>query len=133
MSELSSVTVNDGESTPVAHTFTPENVDAKGVGYLVERGSYALADNVATVSNLKQPNGAYRGRLVLNMPIVVEETINGVTVPSVARELKAEMKILAPADSSEQELKNLLRLMSNLFDGSVTFINDTFEGRTGVY
>lgn len=133
MSNMTDIAVYDDESTPVLHTLTPESFNPQtGVGYFVERDTYSIADIVLSASNRKVGGGAYNGRVVLTVPIVVEETINGVVQPKLVRTIQWEAKCKAPADASEQELKNAQTMFGNLFTSGSAFIDGTYQGRTGV-
>jgi hypothetical protein len=61
----------------------------------------------------------YRVKRSLTLPIVVEETINGVTVPKVARVFRAHVEYTIPADATEQERKNFAEVDANLSDNAL--------------
>lgn len=131
MSQLTSITVNDGEDTPVSHTFAADYVDKNNVGRLREAGTYGDGDNLLSISN--REGDIWRGRLVLTMPVIVEETINGVTVPKVARTAVGDLQLRFHKNSTQQERENMLVLISNMLAGGVSMVDDTFISRTGIY
>lgn len=84
MPGLTTVTINDRASTPVAHTFVPENL-SNGEGFLVERrsnGSY-VGEPKLSAGNHVTPSRRAKAKMRLVIPKVVSETINGVTVEKV--------------------------------------------------
>lgn len=95
------------DSLAANHTFTRVNIDGSSVRYQERAGVSSLSwKNFNT--NLRPPapgNGAkvYKADVKYTMPIVVEEVINGVTVPKKVREFSAELKILVPSEASEAE------------------------------
>lgn len=55
MPQLANITINDGQATPVAHTFSPVRIDEKGVASLYDRsGGIAIGFPRLAVS-LKEP------------------------------------------------------------------------------
>lgn len=57
MPALAALTINDGKATPVAHTFSPVRLDAKGVATFFDRsGGIAIGFPRLTFS-LREPDG----------------------------------------------------------------------------
>lgn len=79
MPALAALTINDGQATPVAHTFSPVRIDAKGVATFYDRSSgIAIGFPRLTVS-MKEPlalnkagasskNRGYRSVITIDRP-----------------------------------------------------------------
>lgn len=95
------------DNVPVNHTFTRVNVDGTNVRYEERTGTSSLAWK-SWYSTFRGPlsgNGpkVYKIGETVTMPIVADETINGVTVPKKVREYQADIVYRYPADGTETE------------------------------
>lgn len=113
MPQLANITVNDGESTPVAHVFSPVTTDGF-LARLKERvGAIASVFPSLNVSFREPLNGQkeryYRIRETISMPVAV--TVDGVV--SVDHVDTAYVEYVISERSSEQQRKNLRMLVSN--------------------
>jgi len=118
MASQASISINDAESTPVSHTFTPE-----GAGWDPKIGGIAAkwVDISATAAigywrlglSFKRPTGSeknYRVNAKTTVPVL--ETLSGSTLagivaaPSVAYVLSSETKAVLPERSTLQARKN---------------------------
>lgn len=117
--------INDAETSPIAHTFTPLGPDKDGVQWFeqtVPAPSNALAAKRFSVSIKradlgKQLNGVTRitGRFWYPVMETLATSDSGITPPpTVAYQLYAELRYVIPERSSEQERKNLKTLVANL-------------------
>ena len=131
MPSFQSLTVNDRATTPVAHTFVPRSLEG-GVGTLVEVNGTPIGERMFTIS-LRKVGPKYKGRLVLKNPVVVNETINGVVVPKVARTAFASLDLSFDESSSEQERKDTVGLLANSLAAAVVVVNDSFTKLEGLY
>jgi hypothetical protein len=113
MPQLGNIVINDAAATPVAHTFAPVTSN----GRLAE-----LANRTATTPKgfetlrveCRKPEGqstVYRVTAGLNDP--VEAVVDGQTV--VVRNSSFEGKFNFSPESTAQERKDLVALVSNLF------------------
>jgi hypothetical protein len=133
MPELQSLAVYDGETTPILHTFVPTFPgNSQGVVRLKESDGVPLGDNILTLS-LRQTDTKYKGRVLLVMPIVVDETINGVVVPRVVRSAIADVTLTFDQTSSAQERENVMTLMGNILLGNQVLISGAFHDLEGIY
>jgi hypothetical protein len=132
MPALTSITINDGESTPVAHTFVPQSKTDTGLARLVESDGTPIGDNVVTVS-LKRTPTKVKARLSLAMPVTVDETVNGVVSPKVVRTAYANIDFSFDPTSSLQERKNLAVLAGNALASGDVFIDAVFHDLEGIY
>lgn len=120
-------------TTPVDHTFTPESV-TDGVGIVTETSGVPIGNSRLSVSSRKLANsGKYKAEVRLVIPTVVTETINGVSVPKVAREAFASATFTFDPASSEQERNDLVGMFADAFATGKTLVNDTVIKLQGVY
>lgn len=132
MPALTSLAVNDGEATPVAHTFVPQGLQGN-VARLKESDGTPIGDNILTIS-LRNTDTKYKGRAVLAMPVVVDETINGVVVPKVVRTAYAEVNFTFDQTSTEQERTNILVMLGNMISlPGVNLFPGTFRKLENIY
>nr|UYL94456.1 MAG: hypothetical protein [Sanya fiers-like virus 18] len=60
MAQIANVVINDGQATPVAHTFNPDSIDAQGVARWADR-STGIAVGFPTLSlSLRKPTAGSR-------------------------------------------------------------------------
>jgi Zn-dependent metalloprotease len=112
MPALTTITINDGKTTPEAHAFEPAKIDANDVAWFVETDGVAVRDNSLSVS-LKKNGTVNRVRVALRMPVVVTETINGVDNDKVIREARASVDFIFAANSTVAERKDVRKLIAN--------------------
>jgi len=127
MPQLQSVVLTDRESTPVDHTFTPSDI-VSGVATVTETDGVPIGNSRLTISLRKPgPNGSsrYKSDLKLAIPVVVNETINGVTVPKVARTAYADVTFTFDSTSSEEERDNLVGMLASALEPTKVLVNDT--------
>lgn len=121
MPSFATITVDDREDTPVAHVFTPTSID-NGVGTFHERDGVPIGDNKLTLS-ARKAGSKYKTRLVLSIPVMVTETINGVDSYKVVRTAFADVNFTFDESSSDQERENVMGIVANaLASGQSTVI-----------
>jgi hypothetical protein len=111
MPALAALTVNDGASTPVAHTFNPVSTNGAKADW-ADRSPGAPAGFLRIsheVRNPGTPTAAYRMILGFNVP--VSATVNGVV--QVIRNSSAQVTLNFAPDATEQERKDLLAYVAN--------------------
>jgi hypothetical protein len=131
MAQLASISIDDAETTPVTHTFTPLNIK-NDVARWKESDGTPIGDNSLTIS-IRATESKYKVRATLGMPVVVNETINGVTVPSVARTAYCNVEFTFDQKSSQQERKNIVELMSDVLACDNAVIASTLYDLEGIY
>jgi len=112
MPQLANVVINDGASTPVAHTYTPMDI-VGNVARLVESNGVPVGNNVLTTSLTKTAAGRWKPVLKLQLPIVQTQTINGVSTPVVVRTAFANVEMSFDGTSTAQERKDAIALLTN--------------------
>lgn len=120
MGALASIVLNDGQGTPVAHTFTPSRI-VDGVAILADM-SGGIALGYPKVTHLvRMPNNGTRNwkvtaKVVLPvLEVTSPSTASGIQpAPTLAYNLEAHVEIILPERSSLAERKNLNAYLKNL-------------------
>lgn len=120
MPAVAAITINDGQATPVAHTFDPTGPDTNGAFSYVDNSSgVALGFPRITLSK-SDPRGnssVYRVKGRFEIPVL--ETANGANPegytpgPAVAYTVRGNMEFLLPQRSDTDERKDILAYVSN--------------------
>ena len=121
MPAFGNVTVNDGESTPVAHTFSPVKIDGDIATYADRSGGVPTGYITYTASNRDPVAGSAlnRERFVLTLPVVADGSDPSVPAGTILRSLSCDLTVLIPASSTLQERKNVWAMFKNWAASSV--------------
>lgn len=119
MPSLTTISVNDRESTPVAHVYESQGKDANGVVSLAVPASVKIGEEKLRVST--RISGSNRKvRWLMTDPVLVTETINGVDRSVVERTGFANLEFTFHETSTTQERANLVGKLANLLLASQT-------------
>lgn len=132
MPQLQNLVLTDRATTPVSHTFVPREI-TNGVGAVVESSGVPVGDSRFTVSLRQTSSKKYVGVLKLAVPVVQNQTINGVTSPVVVRTAYAEATFTFDSTSTEQERKDAIGMFYSSLAPTATLVNDTLVKLQGVY
>lgn len=132
MPQLQNLVLTDRAATPVAHTFTPRDIVAN-VGTVEESTGVKIGDKSFSISNRKTANGRSKVTMKLAVPVVVNETINVVTIPTVSHVAYVDAVFSFDPKSSTQERKDVVGMFQSSLDPSKVLVNDTLIGLQGVY
>lgn len=132
MPSLQNTVLTDRAATPVNHTFVPRDI-VNNVGTVVNSTGIPLADKRLTVSLNKTAQGNYKTRLQMAIPVVMDQTINGMTQPTVVRTAYADLLFTFSSTSTEQERKDIVGMLQSALAPSNVLINDTAVKLQGVY
>lgn len=131
MPQLQNLVLKDRATTPVDHTFTPRNI-SDGVGEVVETTGVPVGESRFTIS-MRRTSDRYKSKLRLAVPVVVNQTINGVTTPIVARTAYVDVSFDFSAESTEAERNNLVGMLEDSLKPAKVLVNDTVVKLQGVY
>lgn len=131
MPQLQNLVLKDRAATPVDHTFTPRNI-SDGVGEVVETTGVPVGESRFTIS-MRRTTDRYKSKLRLAVPVVVNQTINGVTTPIVARTAYVDVSFDFSAGSTEAERNNLVGMLEDSLKPAKVLVNDTVVKLQGVY
>lgn len=131
MSQVSNIVINDGASTPVAHTFAPSRVAVDLVTYQDRSAGIVAGFNILTIGTrfADKKNGAQKVTVRMALPtlaVTAPTTSTGIQpVPVAAYECFASVEFVLPSASTVQNRKDLLALVKNLLATSV--ISDSVQ------
>lgn len=131
MPELSVITVNDRESTPVAQAFSPIFKDGETAVFEVS-GDTPSGNKRLTVT-VKRNAERVKVQMVLSDPVVVTETINDVSRNTVERTGYCRVEFTFDADSTLQERKNIVGMIHNALSDSQTDLMSVLQNLEGYY
>lgn len=131
MPQLQNLVLKDRATTPVDHIFTPRNI-SDGVGEVVETTGVPVGESRFTIS-MRRTTDRYKSKLRLAVPVVVNQTINGVTTPIVARTAYVDVSFDFSAESTEAERNNLVGMLEDSLKPAKVLVNDTVVKLQGVY
>jgi len=135
MTAIATITLNDAQATPVAHSFAPVTIDAQGVARFADRsGGIALGFPVLSMS-LRNPtrdsrNYKLTARVVVpTLEVTSPSTSTGIQpAPTKAYDCLANIEIILPERSTLQERKNVQAYVKNLFSNAAfTAMVESFE------
>lgn len=126
MTAIAALTLNNGETTPVAKTFSPVNIDQAGVAKWADRsGGVALGFPTVTYS-MKTPNQssrAYKLTAKVNLPVLEQtspSTATGIQpAPTLAYNVLATVEFAMPERSTQQQRKDVRAFMANFIANAV--------------
>lgn len=125
MGALASVVLNDGQGTPVAHTFTPSRI-VDGVAILNDM-SGGIALGYPRITHLVRPpnkgtrNWKITAKVILPvLEVTSPSTSSGIQpAPTLAYNLEGHVEIILPERSTLAERKNLNAFLKNYLANAV--------------
>lgn len=127
MPAIASITLTDGQPTPVNRVFSPTKVDGEGVAYYENR-STGIPVGYDTLSiGLRAPgkgSSNYKATLRLRLPtleVTSPSTATGIQPqPTKAYDCFANIEMVFPSRSSAQNREDLVKMVKDAFaDGDV--------------
>lgn len=131
MPQLQQLVLTDRAATPVAHTFTPVDIQ-QNVGTVSERTGSPVADPVYSISNRRSGDN-FKVTIKMSVPVVQNETINGISRPVVVRSAYVQAAFTFSKDSTEEERDNVVGMFADSFGTGKALVNDTLVKLEGVY
>ena len=119
MSAIANIAIQDGQATPVTHTFIPikSGVEAQ---WRENRADLPLVGQptISSVLKLNSRNGLNRVRLVLNLPaleaVAAANSQGYVAAPKVAYSNRVTIEMVLPSRGTASQRKDLRVLTRNL-------------------
>lgn len=121
MTAFANITINDGQATPVAHTFTARRIDA-GIAKWQDLSSGIAVGFPTITANLREPikgskNPVYKAVVKITLPVlevVNSSTYSGITpAPTKAYDLVANLEVMMPERSVLADRKNIQAYIVN--------------------
>lgn len=127
MAALAPITINDGQTTPVSHSFVPVIVDAAGVAMYEDRIlGISIGFPKITASVRRPVKGSANYRVVQKITVPVMEvtapsTSTGIQpAPTKAYDMRANVEFILPERCTLQDRKDLLAYVKNLLAHATT-------------
>jgi negative regulator of sigma E activity len=103
------------------------------VGEVVETTGVPVGDSRATISLTRTSTGRYKAVFKLEVPVVQNQTVNGVVSPVVVRKAYAEATFSFDAASTESERNDIVGMFSSAMAANKPLFHDTVVKLQGVY
>lgn len=120
MANITTIVVPDAAATPVNHTFTPVKTNGESAVFLEQSSASSIGYWPMTLIQRAPLAGStekvYRSKLSLAVPIVYNETINGVNRPSLGYTLRCNVEFVVPQEAVLQDRKNLRKLVVGILN-----------------
>lgn len=137
MSARANITMADGETSPVTHTFTPDGDIAEGVARYVNRNTttpaasetftLSIRDSTSSPEDFSTPGKKVSPRKVefrLRQPLTYVDAVSGLTLVDFVNEAIVTLN-LHPRTSSQQA-KNVRKMIEDVMDGKAN-VTDAIE------
>lgn len=135
MGNITTIVVADAAATPVNHTFSPVKVDGDTAFLLEKSATSSLGYWPLTLQQRAplagQTEKIYRSKISLAIPVVYNETVNGITRPTLGYTLRFNGEFVIPADSVLQNRKDMRKLVVGILNDS-SFV-DMVENQNNLY
>jgi hypothetical protein len=126
MSAIAAITLNDGATAPVAHTFSPVRIDPNGVAIWADR-SGGIAIGYPTVNfSMRAPSKTtrnYKLTAKVDLPILEvtsPSTSTGIQpAPTLSYNISANVEMIIPERSTLQNRKDAVAYLKNYLASSV--------------
>lgn len=126
MSAIAAITINDGATTPVAHTFSPIRIDANGVALWADRsGGIAIGSPTVSLS-MRIPSKTSRNYKLtgkVDLPVLEvtsPSTATGIQpAPTLSYNITANIEMIIPERSTLQNRKDAAAYLKNFLASAV--------------
>jgi len=134
MAAVGNIVINDGQGTPVAHTFSPSTVTTEVVSYHDRSGGIVLGYPELSIGQVLPKNGQGSIKQTFRISVPTLETVTGSTgegfapKPTLAYKERAFVEVYHDPRSSLQERKNLNAYLKNgLANAAWTTVVENYE------
>jgi len=131
MPAFSSISVNNRELIPEAVVFAPQSNDG-GIAAFRNSSGVPVGDKLITIGVRRTSEKVFI-RVKVKDPIVVDETINGVTQPKVARTAYADVTFSFAVSSTLQERQNIVGYLFGMLDETNALANSVLTTLEDIY
>lgn len=111
MAAIAPITINDGQATPVAVTFNPENQTPGAFSFVDRTAGVAVGFRRLSISNKFANTASKVNRAKYAVEYPVTAVVNGVT--TTAYTLRANVDVILPEAATDAERKNLHAFLVN--------------------
>jgi len=137
MPAIASITINDGATTPVAHTFTPSGIEGVVAKYDDRSGGVAVGYPKISISSALpgKTSRNYKVRVKVVLPVLETQSgsaSNGFApAPTKAYDLIYDGTFTCPERSTLQNRKDIFAFVKNLF--AQTVMTSTVQDNEVIY
>jgi hypothetical protein len=133
--EVTTIVVPDAAATPVNHTFSPTKV-VGDTAFLSEKSAtsstgYWQLGLTQRAPLAGQTDKVWRTKVALAIPVMYDETINGVTRSVLGYTMRANLEFLVPADATLQNRKDLRKISVGILNDATVI--DMVEQQNNLY
>jgi hypothetical protein len=132
MPAITSFTINDRESTPVAHTFEPVSFDGVKAVF-AENGASAIADKVISLISRTTTGGYRKVSAKVAVPTVSVDSSSGVDISTLLRKAHVTVECTFAEDATDQEMKNAVAFAAGIISESNTLLDPVLTERENLY
>lgn len=111
MPAAAAITINDGQATPVAVTFSPESVTSDVATFADRTAGIAIGFRRLNISNKFAKGASKVNRAKMTVEYPVTTLVNGVS--TIAYTLRATVDVILPDQATDAERKNLFAFVRN--------------------
>jgi len=125
MPAFSTITLNDGQATPVAHSFSPNVLNGELATYQDRVGGIALGYPVVSLTSTEPNKNSRVAKVRAKLVVPVLETVTGSSTggfapaPTRAYDLTADMTFFLPERSTLAQRKDILAYAKNLLSNAI--------------
>lgn len=125
MTAFADLTINDGQATPVAHTFKARRIDGIVAKYQDISGGIAIGYPQVTLSSREPVGSPGNFKVTVKMTLPVLETVSGtsyagiVAAPTLAYNVTFTGEFILPSRSTLAVRKDILAYVKNLMNNAV--------------
>jgi hypothetical protein len=119
MPDIANIVINDGQATPVAHTFAPAAQGERGSLFQDRSGGISVGYPTISVNTVppSKTSHLYKTRVKVSLPImenVTNSTVSGIApAPTLSYTMTADMTFFMPDRSSLQNRKDIIAYAKN--------------------
>jgi hypothetical protein len=132
MPAFAAITVVDRMPTPVTHVFTPADKSSAGVAVFKRSTGVPVGDEVLTMSK-RESAGKVRTVTKLAVPLVQNQTVNGVVTPVVVDTNYIELIVTSSKYSSTQDRANMVGMVHKLLGVDQVNLTKFYVDLEGIY
>lgn len=134
MPAFQALVLTDRQATPVNRTLTPVGEPSDGVYTVaVADASGASISEISMSISSRRANGKQKSVQKFNFPVIVNETINGVVVPRVARVGRIVVTTEFADTHTLAEKNDAIGMFSSAYQASKVLVNDTVVKGEGIW
>lgn len=134
MPVLQSLVLTDRQATPVNRTLLPSGKPGDGIGQVsVPDVTGAITSEIRFSAGTRRSGSRVRSTLKLRVPVMVNQTINGITSPVVARESFVDCVFNFSVDATEAEKNDVVGMFYSSLATGKTLVHDTVVKSQGVW